>query len=619
MSNFPCPLPAPQPLPFALYVLQPPPPPAHLLLPRDPATESSSATGTASNGCVVCADPPECPVCPSDQVCNLSAQSCDACSVVSCVNTTSTFIDNGSASSSTSTPVPTTSTSSNLLGPLIGGIAGAIILLSIATFLIFYFRRKRKQPSSEKEVSNDRDSPSIELHKPEYAAYAKTANNNLIYPQQPQNHPLRPPGRTARSRYERPISDVTEEDFHNENDYATAHNEPLSLQQQLDYIKYQQIKLQREELKEQQRLNSQHSQQTLYRDSTNSRNTNSSIIANDDTLISRRAHSSSSNSAYPQSNTSSSQNLSSILAQEAVTLSRTGTVSPAMAHVLQNIPSNELKDKMTPYDAYLRYVADQGANNKPSPSSSLRHLGHGSSASESSSCSAEIRDGRASHVIPIAYIPGVTSNFSQSPSKPQFASHLTRPNLHSPHSPRSPRSPLHETTDANFDTRSSMQSFAPVRSAMTAARAQPQLIIQAPPSLGSSKSSPSAVSPFSRVRYPSTLEPTAVARSNMLKNPPTTARNSEISVAPDLDHRPAELQSSQQMAPSTGFLDSDASSVDSKGYDDELYNEIEAYLGGAGDHLSMQTQSEDTSRLQPFEYPVLFSPSDDISFIGERR
>lgn len=163
--------------------------------PASAASSSSSSLTRGSNGCVICSTPPACPVCPSNQVCSLSAQTCDTCPAVSCVDSSSTYINNdgsssSSSSSSSSTPTAASSaasadkasstlkTSNSLLAPLIAGITGGVVLVCLAAFLIFYCRRKRKLQHEPKFQSDhnahedniDRDTDYID------AAAAEVAN-----------------------------------------------------------------------------------------------------------------------------------------------------------------------------------------------------------------------------------------------------------------------------------------------------------------------------------------------------------------------------------------------------------------------------------------------------------
>lgn len=108
-------------------------------------------------------------------------------------------------------------------------------------------------------------------------------------------------------------------------------------------------------------------------------------------------------------------------------------------------------------------------------------------------------------------------------------------------------------------------------------------------------------------------------------NNTNNARAPDSPVGPDLDHEPVELRSTSRLAPSFGITDSggsftsvgsnsDAESLDSPSYDHEQYNSRSDVAESNNDD-----DDEDTARLQPFDYPVLFSPSEDISFVGPRE
>lgn len=602
-----------------------PEPPA----PAPPASSAAASPPRTPNGCVICSTPPVCPICPTGQVCNLSAQTCQSCPAVSCVDSSTTLINPnaGLADSSAANPAAEQKPSSPQLGPIIGGVVGGVLLLCLLGFLIVYSRRKRRQlletqaatlNPEEKETHQYEDTDtdhttSVELNKAEYMAYAQSASNNIIYPhtkhtstaiitknnnntnnsmigpQRPRSA-LRPPG--LKVRHVRPISDVTEEGSDTE--------QPLSLQQQLDYIKAQQMKLQHEELKKQQRL--QHQQP----------------------------------GADP-----------------------------------------------SPYDVYRRYVADHAIPERhPSPTAqALALAGRTNSrwqdsmlSTASSTISVSVRDSHASQIIPIAYIPGVTSNFlrsSPSLSPTSQGSHASSStSTHASHATQyvtpavSPVAASASQTSqtlpspirSSLSTMASVQSVGAVRAAVMAERAQPQLVINSsalpgePPSplgLSSSLGPPSPLGQQHRfpVQYPSTLEPASAARSIMLT--PDTTLHSQHSYQSQLRHSGRS---------SFGLDASDMESLNSKTYDAEVYDEIEAYMtspslsASDGANLTGQTlasgvsgnlaggsarvsrassgsnrgsrvsraSAEGTERLHPFEYPVVYDAEEDIAYVAAR-
>lgn len=116
---------------------------------------------TDRNGCWICpSTAPECPACPSGQVCNLSLQSCHECPAVQCVPIgTQVFAypsptaSSASPSSSTTTPSAESSTrSTGLVGPVIGGTAGGVIVLLIVALLIFWCCRRRRNQGNKLEI-----------------------------------------------------------------------------------------------------------------------------------------------------------------------------------------------------------------------------------------------------------------------------------------------------------------------------------------------------------------------------------------------------------------------------------------------------------------------------------
>jgi hypothetical protein len=455
-----------------------------------------------------------------------------------------------------------------MIGPLVGAIVAGIVVISLLVFL-FFFLRKRKRVRTEPASFPDKVSEQEKLE----AVASITINNNKINP----NSSLPTPMYTySKHQSFNPRLTGISVTTYDDDETATNYEEPLTIQQQLDYIKKQQLKLQREEMRERQRL-------------------------------------------YMQQNLSSS----------------------ALTHRAANSPT-----PLSLYGSYLRY--DNGQLNKPSPSSSLHHLGHDSIVSESSVNSVEIRDGHASNIVPIAYIPGVTSNFSSTfASSPSSIRTNNNNNIHSSNNILALSAAQQQRlTAAPTDTYDPRVSYIPVHSAITATRAQPQLVVN--------------------IKYAPALDPEIV------------------SIAPDLDRRPEELHSLKSANKSNNSF-SDLDSLDSKGLDNELYNEIESYLvhgtnsspiasngseainsnnnndmnrpGSTTPRMSTgaprspwrgtmpaaqrnsqrssyrssyrnsqrtsqpyrlslrDSTSDDTWRLQPFDYPVVFDNDEDISFV----
>ncbi|ETI25152.1 hypothetical protein G647_04525 [Cladophialophora carrionii CBS 160.54] len=95
--------------------------------------------------CVQCPpDPPSCPSCAVDETCSLTAQSCDSCASTTCVKIGSLP---GQSAPKKSTPV----------GPIVGGVVGAVVLLAVVAYLVyrFYFRKKRRAPAWDPPEKRD--------------------------------------------------------------------------------------------------------------------------------------------------------------------------------------------------------------------------------------------------------------------------------------------------------------------------------------------------------------------------------------------------------------------------------------------------------------------------------
>lgn len=698
------------------------------------SSTSSSSTSTpsssllrGSNGCVLCPTTPTCPSCPSGQVCNLSAQTCDSCPEVSCIDNSSTYINNNGSTTSTSTPTNTATsaatssiTSNNLLAPLIAGITGGVVLLCISAFLVFYCRRKRKaqhklgspSPEMEKETAvkqhttnNNTQEAGSELQtipghrrdtyqqntsrkKESFQSHHLQHSGELSFAQlarrasTPKTVPPRPPRPSKQNQFNRSYSNVADrgssiysQNLQHHPSWAVsrastneANSGPLSLEEQLNYIKQQQIILEQEELEEQARAQQNHPDTRRESHSHFYPLQNLQSKVSEEPIYHHHLHHTHQPSHQPPPTqrfdeshgskqnrlTTSSLNLSAMLAEEALTLSRTGNLSPSMTNILQNIPStrSSRSDRHTPYDEYLLYVQNMASDRKPSPSSSLQHLGQDSASSEASSSHRSANSG-SSQVIPIAYIPGVTSNFSQttpdhSPSKSNFASSTTPTpttpsTTYSSQDHFSPRVPMASQGSTNRTSTYSRDSWRQSTNFTTAIRA-PRMSRPPPEKISedgtglqrnqanyqSSSSSSAVVSPFSRISYPSTLEPTTLGRANILTSTSSAIvdrHNSRYisSEALDLDRMPIELTGPATVDDTNISLSSygsdlssssDVENPDSPGYDKMLYNEIETFLDRSTTvRESHHEATEDTSRLQPFEYPVVYESSEDISYI----
>lgn len=757
-----------------------------LLEKRQPSPAGASASTTTSrgsNGCVVCPSTPACPACPSGQVCNLSAQTCDTCPAVSCVDDSSTYINQSAApspSTTSATPSSTSSasnavkTSNSLLAPLIAGITGCVVLLCLAAFLFFFCRRRRKGPRkldsasqvyekepyrSETPAGNRPADQSHTATDPEAniataPSHTKSQRNTRLshgpnsetWSSTHSNAPSRPPRPEPGLRFSR---DYSTDHNHRSSIYSThnpqsvparrssrtwsASRAPankigeasLSLEEQLNYIKEQQIILEREEYEElqqqrrgvQPKLKPQPPPNTSvhahYFPVQNLKSRVSEIPARRGSYHASTVSDLSSvqpdDAATPTMSprlTASSLNLSTRLAQDAVDRFHTANDDPpSMINLLKQLGLNESHDRSTPYDEYLRYIKSLAAEVRPSPSSSMLPVNSPTETtvttpSESAFSMNTPREPsyqnqatqRAassnipSQIIPIAYIPGVTSNFSsqssnQSPANPRFApssstanvSSLTTPYSQDGFSPRSPPTSNTGNYPSSRDTwRSSLYS-ANMSTAIRAARGQPSYI----PEVSSSSSSdpsrkkrerererqrtreeqkiPASIVVMStinqpaqanRTSHPSALEPTMVARSNVAMYSAETAVDPMASVyisdeALHLDRRPIELTppldeyTSPHFGPSNDLSDleySDLGSLasDNKNYDRVLYDELEEYLEhdhpqphilrNQSPHKNSSSSSkrnsgeDDDQRLQPFEYPVLFDSTDEISF-----
>lgn len=351
-----------------------------------------------------------------------------------------------------------------MIGPLVGAIIAGILVIALLVFL-FFFLRKRRRVKTEHANFKVNDNEKLETVSSIIVNNSNTSSPKVIYNN--STYPIHP---SFNPRFTSGSVNTYDDD-----ETCTNYEEPLTIQQQLNYIKKQQLKLQREEIRERQRL--QNHQQNL----------NSPVLV------------------------------------------RQAAGSPTS-------PSH--------YDSYLRYVTDSGQLNKPSPSSSLFHINRDSIASESSVNSYDIRNGHASNIVPIAYIPGVTSNFSSKFASSPTSSHNNNNNhssqnilaLSAAQQQCLSTAPISTDSMISYDPRFSL---IPVHSAITAARAQPQLVVN--------------------MKYANPVD------SDM------------ISIEPDLDRRPEELNSLKSCNKSNKSF-SDEASINSKGLDNELYQEIESYL-----------------------------------------
>lgn len=90
--------------------------------------------------CVVCTDVPACPACASDEICQMTTQSCDACPQTYCQK-----VSSGPTSSSSSSSAQTKGSGSDT-GAIVGGVVGGLAALLIGLALVwwFYIRPKRR-------------------------------------------------------------------------------------------------------------------------------------------------------------------------------------------------------------------------------------------------------------------------------------------------------------------------------------------------------------------------------------------------------------------------------------------------------------------------------------------
>lgn len=518
---------------------------------------------------------------------------------------------------------------------------------------------------TEDEIEKDfaLDDQETELQKTEdFTVYAQEASNNILYPSKAatkNKNRLRSGGgggsdskdstrQQRRHTDNRPMSNVMEEP---PNDTSAVNHQSLSLKKQLDYIKDQQIKLQQEEIREHERLQRHHAARLEQQASQASQASQTSQPSQQSTYYSASMGSPFNDDTPVPTHIQQPQPTQPNDSQETSNI-----VSPGMSQLLQHV-QNEYKERPSPYDAYLRYIKDQASAQRPSPSSSLKNLGLDSSASESSSSSlisGDAHEFRASNTIPIAFFPGVTSNFTHGGcAHPQGTGASSQ---YYPHGvsavPSSSVTPTRTTflptgsrTDTinSYDNRSSSHSYAPIYSASTAIGAQPQLVMQS--NQHSHSSSPQ------QFRYPSTLEPGHFA----YRTPQQMAAGINGSPkGPDLDRRPRELASNASLKKFTGAtssLSGNESASDSEFEEDltatpqhvqHAQASPSSYYGSNAEAMSIRSNvsgpdhgtdtaepapavandpqdDAETARLTLFDYPVVFDPTEEISFVSNKR
>lgn len=496
-------------------------------------------------------------------------------------------------------------------------------MLCLAAFLIFFFSRKRKlqqqrlSQDDEKEdplrpIESDSASPVTEMKKARiltasqlyapisFQQKSKSRRESL----EPNAYPTTP------KRPDRPRDSQLSTDLRASRQTSMvpsvaqtyeARKMPgsLTLDEQLNYIKEQQIILERQEfdqLKQSQvamppAISHSHFYPLQKVQSRVSETTHTGSGISQGSYVS--AVSSPEDAANRQL-TAAALSISTMLAQEATATSlNTDIMAPPTKSALHSAP-NSPGGKSTPYDEYLRYVKEVKVG--ASPSSSLYHMGQdsGSVSDESSSGNNQSsKTTQSSQVIPIAYIPGVTSNFSQkaspnphSPLKQHFATSPTTPSgpSSSPHQgalkPVTPALKISASQARKQWRTSSVYSATPITpnrpfSYSSSYKAEPTS--PRPPSIALSVESAAATA--RRISYPATLEPTTAARATILTTPSLTLASPMSPPGPsreyqrservdsryvarealELDSRPAELgpaHSGARYAPSHGLSDS---------------------------------------------------------------
>lgn len=443
------------------------------------ARESSLKKG--SNGCVICKSTPACPVCPENQVCNLSAQTCDECPTVSCIASSATLNSISTPSpSATSSSSSTVHTSNKLIGPLIGGIvAGLVVLAGVIWACVWYRRSKRRGRSPRQDFVADQ--------------YVKSVNENVFYP-------------STLGKGNTSISTVDKDEEQDQMTQYAISSEGLTIQQQLNYIKEQQLKLQREEVRER----------------TMARSENSIDL--------RESH-----------------------------------------------------------DDYYSIGDDDDQSN----------------------------------IIPIAYIPGVTSNFSTTPTTPRAM-----------------------RVSESATSRNSNLSYIPIQSAMTASRAQPQLVVshRKSSSLSSPRTPPSLQTPrveddnsrLSSTTYGSGFDRTIDSEIyneieaymingvpdfiNMNHSPsgsrPTSGLSSRPASGPPLrpPSRPASASRRVSNFSNASTIQRNTINTDNH-YNTNINNNNTLHQTQPADNVRRNI----SRRSSAFDYPVIFDPAEDISFVKQHR
>lgn len=123
--------------------------------PSSPSPSSTTTYSTSINGCLICpTTAPACPTCPSGTVCNLSLQSCNECPSVQCVPIQSQVLvyptsspsssSSTAASTSTQSSEPSAVRSTSNFGPVVGGTAGGVLFLIFLAVIFYWCTRRRR-------------------------------------------------------------------------------------------------------------------------------------------------------------------------------------------------------------------------------------------------------------------------------------------------------------------------------------------------------------------------------------------------------------------------------------------------------------------------------------------
>jgi protein OPY2 len=107
--------------------------------------QSTSHLPFLSRRCLQCPDEtPSCPRCTSDETCLLQSKSCDACASAKCVRAGS-LPGQSEAPRANSTPA------------IAGGVAGGVVFIIAATFLIYWFCIRKRRQEWDEQVWTETD------------------------------------------------------------------------------------------------------------------------------------------------------------------------------------------------------------------------------------------------------------------------------------------------------------------------------------------------------------------------------------------------------------------------------------------------------------------------------